>query len=343
MSFGKFTRDPASARLLTGFGQEHGLPAARLLAGTRLAASQLDDPNLELTAAQELRIAQNLLRLLEHPPGLGFEVGRRYTFSVHGMWGYGLISSETAGHALTLALRFLPLSYAFTSITYHEHEHVGVLRFGEPDLLADDVRQFLVERDMAAAAVLLREVLGGDVAPLRFAFRGERPPPACRASRAWPATAGVEHEFSARFNSLSFERALLSRALPHANPITASMCEQMCMRLMESRRARAGAAATVRHHLSAAGAALPDLGRMAGLMNVSERTLKRRLSDEGVTFRELLAEARRSAAESLLGAGDLTLTEIAGRLGYSDLSSFSQAFKRRHGITPSAFRKRTRN
>ncbi|CAN0627944.1 Transcriptional regulator, AraC family [Burkholderia multivorans] len=337
MSFGEFTRGPASARLLTGFGQEHGLPAARLLAGTRLAASQLDDPNLELAAAQELRIAQNLLRLLKYPPGLGFQVGLRYTFSVHGMWGYGLISSETAGHALTLALRFLPLSYAFTSITYYEHEQVGVLRFDEPDHLADDVRQFLVERDMAAAAVLMREVLGGDVAPLRFAFRGKRP------SRAWPATAGVEHEFSARFNSLSFERTLLSRALPHANPVTASMCEQMCMRLMESRRARAGAAATVRHHLSAAGAALPDLARMAGLMNVSERTLKRRLSDEGVTFRELLADARRSAAENLLGAGDLTLTEIAGRLGYSDLSSFSQAFKRRHGITPSAFRKRARN
>lgn len=44
MSFGEFTRGPASARLLIGFGQEHGVPAARLLAGTRLAAGQLDDP-----------------------------------------------------------------------------------------------------------------------------------------------------------------------------------------------------------------------------------------------------------------------------------------------------------
>ncbi|WP_176000846.1 AraC family transcriptional regulator [Burkholderia vietnamiensis] len=343
MSFGEFTRGPASARLLIGFGQEHGVPAARLLAGTRLAAGQLDDPNLELAAAQELCIARNLLRLLKHPPGLGLQVGCRYTFSVHGMLGYGLISSETVGDALTLALRFLPLSYAFTSITYHEHEHGGVLRFGELDHLADDIRQFLVERDMAAAAVLLRDVLGGDIASLRFAFRGDEPRPAYRPSRAWPTALGTEHEFSARFNSLSFERSLLSRALPHANPVTASMCEQMCAQLMESRRARTGTAAAVRHHLSAAGAALPDLGRMARLMNVSERTLKRRLSDEGVTFRELLAEARRSAAESLLGADDLTLTEIAGRLGYSDLSSFSQAFKRRHGITPSAFRKRVRN
>ncbi|OJA24332.1 hypothetical protein BGV47_31550 [Burkholderia ubonensis] len=61
---------------------------------------------------------------------------------------------------------------------------------------------------------------------------------------------------------------------------------------------------------------------MARLMNTSARKLKRRLLDEGTTFRALLGDERP------------TLTEVAERLGFSDLSSFSQAFKRWYGVAP---------
>lgn len=73
-------------------------------------------------------------------------------------------------------------------------------------------------------------------------------------------------------------------------------------------------------------------------MNTSPRTLKRRLQEEGTTFRTLLAEARGAMAEALLGDAHLPLTEVAERLGFSDLSSFSQAFKRWYGVPPGAYR-----
>jgi AraC-like DNA-binding protein len=151
----------------------------------------------------------------------------------------------------------------------------------------------------------------------------------------------VEPECSARLNSLAFDRSFLRRPLPQANPITASMCEQMCSRLIEERRVRLGTAAMIRHYLSAApGTTLPTLGNMARLMNTSERTLKRRLHDEGTTFRALLAESRSAMAETLLRESGLALGEIAERLGFADLSTFSQAFKRWYGVAPSAFRSR---
>lgn len=68
MSFWDFTRSPAGARLLVDFGEERGVPGAKLLAGTGLSSAQLNDPNIEVTAAQELRLTGNLLRLLGHPP-----------------------------------------------------------------------------------------------------------------------------------------------------------------------------------------------------------------------------------------------------------------------------------
>jgi len=54
----------------------------------------------------------------------------------------------------------------------------------------------------------------------------------------------------------------------------------------------------------------------------------------------LQAEARGAVARELLLDRSLTLAEIAGRLGFSDLSTFSQAFKRWYGVAPSVFRNR---
>lgn len=338
MSFWDFTRSPAGARLLVDFGEERGVPGAKLLAGTGLSSAQLNDPNIEVTAAQELRLTGNLLRLLGHPPYLGLEAGLRYHFSAYGVWGYGLIASATAGDALALAMRFIPLTYAFTVITYREEGDFGVMRFGAPEL-ARDLSRFAVERDMAAASVLLREIGGEDFVLSRLTLQAERAAATRGVAPGVPRIGDVEPEFGACSNSLLFSRAFLDRPLPHANPITVSMCEQMCHRLMEARRVRIGTATMIRHYLEAAPGTTPlSLDDMARLLNTSTRTLKRRLQEEGTTFRALLAESRGAMAEALLGDDRLSLTDVAERLGFSDLSSFSQAFKRWHGVAPGAFR-----
>lgn len=339
MNVWDFTRSPASARLLVDFGVERGLSAPSLLAGSGLSAQQLGDPNVEITAEQELRVTANLLRALKPASaGLGFEVGARYHFSAYGLWGYGLIASATAGDALALALRFLPLTYAYTTITYREEGTLCVLTFAEPDLAAE-LKQFLVERDMAAAALLLKEISGEAFSLARVALKTHRVPVGTALPESVRTLFGRSPEGGARVNSLAFDRSFLSQKLPHADPITVSMCEQMCQRLMESRRTRAGTAATVRQYLNAAPGGLSStLEDMARMMNVSPRTLKRRLQEEGTTYTALQADARGSVAKELLLDRSLPLGEIAARLGFSDLSTFSQAFKRWYGMAPRTFR-----
>lgn len=331
MSFRDFLRGPASALLLVEFGVEKGLAAGAILAGSGLTAAQLADPNLELTADQELRVTGNLLQLLGHPPGLGFEIGARYHFSTYGLFGYGLISSATTGDALALALSFLPLTYAFTVVTYEEQGSEGVLTFATPGL-APDLRDFLLARDMAAGALLLKELGGDDFSLSRFTLRAD-PAHECDNDRLL----GLAPVYAASSNSLAFDRSFLVRPLPQANAVTVSMCEQMCTQLMQRRIARSGMTALVQHYLTNTDATPPDLCAMARLIHVSTRTLKRRLHDEGTTFRALLAEARSRSAIEMLNDERLSLTEIAERLGFSDLSSFSQAFKRWYGVAPSHF------
>src|SRR5258708_14672131 len=220
MSFWDFKRGPARTRLLVDYARAKGFSLAELLKGSGVALAQLDDPNTELLAAQELRIISNLLKLTGAPDQLGIDLGLRYHFSAYGVWGFGLISSATMRDALTLALRFIPLTFAFTLISYHEEGNLGVLTFGAPDL-GRDLTRFLVEGDMAGAAVLLAEIAGPDFKIERLTFRAE-------PNRKNPRRGAIRSVFratpyyGAKMNSFSFDLAVPDRRPPHANPIPAA-------------------------------------------------------------------------------------------------------------------------
>jgi AraC-like DNA-binding protein len=70
----------------------------------------------------------------------------------------------------------------------------------------------------------------------------------------------------------------------------------------------------------------------------SQRTLSRKLHDEGVAFAEILDETRAALAKRYLAERDLPVSEIAWLLGYGEVSSFTHAFKRWTGMTPRQFR-----
>ena len=78
--------------------------------------------------------------------------------------------------------------------------------------------------------------------------------------------------------------------------------------------------------------------RSPGSWHLSERTLRHQLAQEGTSYRALLDEIRERLAEELLITQGLPVTEIAHRLGYVEVSSFSQAFRRWKGMSPRAFR-----
>jgi AraC-like DNA-binding protein len=81
---------------------------------------------------------------------------------------------------------------------------------------------------------------------------------------------------------------------------------------------------------------LPALAKSLG---VSERTFQRRLREEGTSLQELVDNVRAELSLSLLGDTDLSLAEVADRLGYASLGAFSRAFRRWRGVSPAAHRK----
>ncbi len=81
-----------------------------------------------------------------------------------------------------------------------------------------------------------------------------------------------------------------------------------------------------------------DQSALAKKLGMSRRTMQRRLAEVGTSFQEVLDETRREATERLLRRGNMSITEVAFALGYSEISSFYRAFKRWTGTSPQAYR-----
>ena len=82
----------------------------------------------------------------------------------------------------------------------------------------------------------------------------------------------------------------------------------------------------------------PEMGTIAKELALSERTLQRRLADEGTRFQDVLTEARRELAHEYLANGQLDMGDVAFLLGFDDQNSFFRAFRQWEGETPARWR-----
>jgi AraC-like DNA-binding protein len=84
---------------------------------------------------------------------------------------------------------------------------------------------------------------------------------------------------------------------------------------------------------------VPTVADVADRLGMSNRTLQRRLSEQGHAFQDLVDEARQDLAERLLRRSDYALAEVAFLTGFAEQSTFTRAFKRWSGQTPATYRR----
>ena len=82
-----------------------------------------------------------------------------------------------------------------------------------------------------------------------------------------------------------------------------------------------------------------SIDRAATLAGISVRTFQRRLAEEDSVFSDLIDEVRVQIAVEMLKNTEASLVEIASEIGYSRVTNFIRAFRRRTGKTPAEFRR----
>lgn len=83
---------------------------------------------------------------------------------------------------------------------------------------------------------------------------------------------------------------------------------------------------------------LPSFEDLTGLLNMSARTLRRRLEKEGMSYQRIKDNARRDAAITMLSRDRMTVSEVAELVGFSDPSAFHRSFKKWTGQSPGSYR-----
>ena len=333
-----FPRSVAGLSVVVDFAAEHGVAEAAVLAGTGVEPRTMTDATALVPATAELEALRNLVRALPGRPSLGVELGTRYHVTSFGILGYALISSRTVLDAMNLALRFLDLSYAFSApVARLEGEEVAV-ELGAPGL-PGDLAVLLVERDAAAIATVLAELVPGGVpfASVDLGYPAPVDPALHRTTFAAAPTTALRFGQQGTVLRLSVDQ--LHRELPQANPHSQALAEAMCREVVTGRRGGGGVVEELRLWLTGNVAYDVGMARASDALAMSPRTLRRRLAEAGTSYQQLLDEVRRSLAEEMLATRVLDVEDVALRLGYAEASSFVHAFKRWRGVTPARWRR----
>lgn len=150
---------------------------------------------------------------------------------------------------------------------------------------------------------------------------------------------GCHVRFGAQRNCLTFRRADLDRAFASYNSELLDILIPELDRRLEQQTPSATLAEQIRWVLRRRlTAGRPDIRSVATELAMSERSLQRKLTDEGLTFQSLLSETRHQLALEYLSDPTLALIDVAYMLGYEDQNSFFRAFRQWETLTPAAWR-----
>ena len=309
------------------------LPVADCLTGTGLTEATLADQDAEIWAHQEFKVVSNIVRRLGDRPGLGVDVGGFSTLGRLGVLGFAFLTSATLREGFERIVPYqalLPSHVRFSIATDGDRDYVVA---DDSDIPAD-IRPFIVERDLAGLAA----VLAGANIPIAVEWvettLDERR--ARRLAQTWSLTTDVRPDRP--LNRIAAARGALDVALPQSDPNTTRVFERQCRELLDGRMSRVGVAGQVRSRILHDQRSLPSMQTIADELHLDPRTLRRKLTDEGTSFRDLIAEVRRARAEQML-ATNVPIETIAGQLGYAETASFTHAFTRWTGLSPSRFRR----
>lgn len=302
-----------------------GIAPAQVLRSNDLPASLLLDPGAWVERTVCFRLLADIARRTRDPY-LGLHIAEVQRLQDYGAWGEGVLRAPTLRRALEFAAERIGLIRTGLTIQVRvdgEQARLSARFSGVSDTAA-------LHPSLACLTTLYRIVrlaAGAELVEARLCLARRR------ATDEAERVLGPRLAFGADRNELVFDRQALDLPL---RPLTPA--EREVFGLLRTGRPLATAREThrlIRDLLQEGRTTVVDV---ANALSMSVRGLQRHLDEWGVTFETMLDEYRRTSALDQLEGGELSVTEIAFRLGYSDASHFTRAVRRWTGRTPRQIR-----
>ena len=311
--------------------EELGLSPEAVLRCAGLPLTLFEQERVLLTT-EELFALYRSVEHASHDPAFGLKLGTEDRVERYDPIAIAALYARSLRDALQRMARYKQLTCPEAIHVAESGDECRVLF--EWLLTAEDEPSLLVDICFAWVAEIARRGTANAVRARRIEFKR------AEAERAlYEAHFGCAVAFGALQNVLVFEQADLQRPfVTHNAEVLALVAPQL-----EAELAQQLAQFTLRDQVKATlkktlAGQRPELRAVARELGVSRRTLQRRLSDERVTFQQLIAEARRELARHYLQHSSLELNETAYLLGYEDPNSFFRAFQQWEGTSPGEWR-----
>lgn len=308
-----------------------GLDPAKVLAEAGLAPNLLDDPDNRICHAARNR----LISLCVARTGcdhFGLLIGEQVGLSNLGLIGYLASTSHDVETALNSIGEYLHLHvYGATAKLRVEGEWaVMSYAFHQGEGL---VAKQICDGAIAAISNMIGALCGADWRAAQVRFVHRRP----KNIKPFQRIFNAPLVFDATQYAIVFPSHYLTRQPPGADPELRRLLHKQIEAL--ATRIDQKFSSQVRQVLQYAllsGQSTEE--QIAALFSLHTRTLRRRLEDCGTSFRELVEECRFEIARQWLETSDISVSQIAAALDYSDPSAFTRAFRRWSGVTPTDWR-----
>ena len=321
---------PYKLAILLDTASDHGFAPETLLAGTGLSLDRVHDPHTRTSVKDYLTACENIVAGGPRPD-IAFDVGSRLHLSAYGMYGYALICSPTMRAFCDFAVRYHLLATPMLRLEWRREGDLAIWRFTEiyRDAMSFAARAFLVRQQMMMTATHMRDVSGADVAPIRALFG--LPDTGEAASDSGHLRCPCLFDQTA--HELHYPVSLLDRAPQFANRLTHAWLEETCDELIGQAKTATTLVAEIYQRLMRAPHQPPTMEGIAQELGVTERTLRRRLAEEGARYADIADDVRKRLSLSYLQATRMTADDIATKVGFSDTANFRRAVKRWTGRT----------
>jgi AraC-like DNA-binding protein len=321
------------ARAVLKHAVDHGLEPIHLLRRNRISPRLIMEDNT-LISMERFADLQVSTMLAMDDETLGY-ASRPLPVGTWAMMCHAVISSETLGQALSRYCRFFQLFRLNLSIVMEEADDTVVLRL-EQDTAQKTPEPYLAELMLfnchRFASWLVQEHL-----PLQKVTL---------TSNAMTDTTAYRHmflanpvEFEQEHSALILSSALLEKRVTQNETSLRHFLRHPALIMLTQSYSSASWTYNVRDIVRRRLRDVPELNDVAKTLEVHPQTLRRRLSSEGTTFKDIKNQVRRDTALHFLGKQGLSIEEIAHRAGFSESSAFIRAFKGWTGVTPYTYRK----
>ena len=314
--------------------EAEGIDCQALFSELGLSYAALHDSDARFPQDGMTRLWQRAVELSGNPAiGLNMvKVVRPASFNVV---GYALMSSRTLKDGFARLVRYQRIIAEGADLSFRVMPDRYVLTLAIHGDSLPPTHQ-AAEASLAYTLTFVRWITGRPIRPLCVQLQRAAP----ADQQPYQAVFDAPLRFNAEGYALEFARANLEAPLPSANEALAQLHDRFAGDYLAR-----FAGSRVTHQVRQILCRLLPQGEpkrevVAQELLLSERTLQRRLQEEGASFQQLLDDTRRELVGQYMAQPSLTLLEIAYLLGFADPSNFFRAFRRWFGCTPGEYRAR---